>query len=100
MTGQLATDPDDGLPPPDGLAARTHNVVDNLRRALTGAGSSLADALCVRVSLTSFERDYAEYNGIYATYFDKARLPARTTTGVTGLARGDIIEIDLIARRP
>ena len=49
VTGQLATDPDDdSLPPPDGIEAQTHKVMDNLRRALEGAGSSFADILCVR----------------------------------------------------
>jgi reactive intermediate/imine deaminase len=100
VTGQLATDPDDdSLPPPDGIEAQTHKVMDNLRRALEGAGSSFADILCVRAFLTEFERDYAAFNAVYATYFSADRLPARTTVGVTALARGGIIEIDMIACR-
>ncbi len=100
VTGQLATDPDDdSLPPPAGIEAQTHKVMDNLRRALEGAGSSFAGVLCVRVFLTEFERDYAAFNTIYATYFSADRLPARTTVGVTALARGGIIEIDMIACR-
>jgi 2-iminobutanoate/2-iminopropanoate deaminase len=55
--------------------------------------------VCVRIFLTDFERDYAAMNRIYATYFAKDRLPARTTVGVTHLARGGIVEIDMIARR-
>ena len=39
-------------------------------------------------------------NELYATYFPADRLPARTTVGVTALARGGLVEIDLIARRP
>ena len=100
VTGQLATDPDDdSLPPPPGIAAQTHKVMDNLRRALEGAGASFRDVLTVRVFLTDFDGDYAAFNAIYATYFDPARLPARTTVGVTGLARGGIVEIDMIACR-
>jgi enamine deaminase RidA (YjgF/YER057c/UK114 family) len=38
-------------------------------------------------------------NALYATYFPPDRLPARTTVGVTGLARGGLIEIDMIAKR-
>jgi enamine deaminase RidA (YjgF/YER057c/UK114 family) len=38
-------------------------------------------------------------NAIYAGYFPPDRLPARTTVGVTHLARGGIIEIDLVAKR-
>jgi reactive intermediate/imine deaminase len=100
VTGQLATDPeDDSRPIPDGIEAQTHKVFDNLKRALAGAGASLADVLCLRVFLTDFDRDYAAFNTIYATYFAPDRLPARTTVGVTALARGGIIEIDMIAKR-
>jgi reactive intermediate/imine deaminase len=100
VTGQLATDPaDDDLPMPDGIEAQTHKVMDNLRRALNGAGADLADVVCVRAFLTHFERDYAAFNRVYAGYFPSDRLPARTTVGVTALARGGIVEIDMIARR-
>jgi 2-iminobutanoate/2-iminopropanoate deaminase len=101
VTGQLATDPDDdSLPIPDGINAQTHKVMDNLRRVLLGLGVGLEQVLCVRVFLTEFNRDYAAFNAIYQTYFPPGRLPARTTVGVTALARGGIIEIDMIARRP
>jgi enamine deaminase RidA (YjgF/YER057c/UK114 family) len=36
-------------------------------------------------------------NAIYETYFAVDKRPARTTVGVTALARGGIIEIDMIA---
>ena len=101
ITGQLATDPDDDAQPiPDGIEAQTHKVMDNLRRVLSGLGVGLEHVLCVRVFLTEFNRDYAAFNAIYQSYFAPGRLPARTTVGVTALARGGIIEIDMIARRP
>ena len=101
ITGQLATDPaDDSLPIPDGIAAQTHKVMDNLKRVLAGVGAGLQDVLMVRAFLTNFERDYAPFNEIYRGYFPSDRLPARTTIGVTALARGGLLEIDMIARRP
>jgi reactive intermediate/imine deaminase len=101
ITGQLATDPDDDSRPiPDGIEAQTHKVIDNLRRVLTGLDVGLEHVVCVRVFLTDFNRDYAAFNAIYQSYFPPGRLPARTTVGVTALARGGIIEIDLIAKRP
>jgi 2-iminobutanoate/2-iminopropanoate deaminase len=101
VTGQLATDPDDdSRPVPPGIEAQTHKVFDNLKRALAGAGAGLEHALCVRIFLTRFERDYATLNRIYLEYFPTDRLPARTTVGVTNLARGGIVEIDMIAYRP
>jgi 2-iminobutanoate/2-iminopropanoate deaminase len=100
VTGQLATDPaDDDLPLPEGIEAQTHKVMDNLRRALAGAGAELKHVVCVRAFLVHFEQDYAGFNKVYAGYFPSDRLPARTTVGVTALARGGIVEIDLIARR-
>ena len=101
VTGQLATDPtDDSLPIPPGIEAQTYKVMDNLKRVLKGCGLTLADVVCVRIFLTDFNRDYARMNEIFSTYFADDRRPARTTVGVTALARGGIIEIDMIAIRP
>jgi 2-iminobutanoate/2-iminopropanoate deaminase len=101
VTGQLATDPDDdSLPLPDGIEAQTAKVFDNLKRALAGAETGFEHVVCVRIFLTEFERDYAALNRLYVTYFAGDRLPARTTVGVTHLARGGIVEIDMIAYRP
>jgi 2-iminobutanoate/2-iminopropanoate deaminase len=100
VTGQLATDADDDARPmPAGIEAQTRKVMDNLGRVLNGVGLGFANVVCARIFLTDFERDYAAMNAIYATYFAPDRLPARTTIGVTHLARGGIVEIDLIARR-
>lgn len=100
VTGQLATDPDDNsLPLPAGIEAQTRKVMDNLRRALVGAGAGFEHVVCVRIFLTDFERDYAAFNRLYSEYFASDRLPARTTVGVTRLARGGIVEVDLIAWR-
>ena len=101
VTGQLATDPDDdNRPLPEGIEAQTRKVFDNLSRALAGAGAGFEHVVCVRIFLTEFERDYAAVNRLYVTYFPRDRLPARTTVGVTHLARGGIVEIDMIAYRP
>lgn len=100
VTGQLATDPDDDTRAlPEGIEAQTRKVMDNLGRALAGAGVGFERVVCVRIFLTDFERDYAAMNRIYETHFAKDRLPARTTVGVTHLARGGVVEIDMIARR-
>src|SRR6201991_1376778 len=98
VTGQLATDPDDdSLPIPPGVEAQTLKVMDNLARVLKGCGMTFANAVFVRIYLTDFKRDYATMNAIYSTFFDEGRRPGRTTVGVTDLARGGIVEIDMIA---
>ncbi len=100
VTGQLATDPeDDSRPIPEGIEAQTRKVMDNLDRVLKGVGLGFANVICVRIFLTAFERDYGAMNALYASYFAPDHLPARTTVGVTHLARGGVVEIDLIARR-
>jgi 2-iminobutanoate/2-iminopropanoate deaminase len=100
VTGQMPTDPaDDGAPLPDGIEAQTRRVMDNLKLVLAGSGSSLEQAVFARVYLLHFERDYTAMNRVYQGYFPPGRLPARTCIGVTGLARGALVEIDLLARR-
>ena len=99
VTGQMPTDPaDDTAPLPDGIEAQTRRVMDNLKLVLAGTGSGLDQVVFARVYLTHFERDYAAMNRVYQSYFAPGRLP-RTCIGVTGLARGALVEIDLLARR-
>jgi enamine deaminase RidA (YjgF/YER057c/UK114 family) len=71
----------------------------NLRAVLEGCHLSLENVVAARVYLRNFDEDYAAMNAVYASYFSPGRLPARTCIGVTGLARGARVEIDLIARR-
>ena len=100
VTGQMPTDPDDdGAPLPEGVEAQTRRVIGNLQRVLAGAGSGLDQVVFARVYLTRFEHDYAAMNAVYRSYFAPGKLPARTCIGVTALARGALVEIDLLARR-
>jgi 2-iminobutanoate/2-iminopropanoate deaminase len=100
VTGQLATDPnDDSLPIPPGIEAQTRKVMDNLSRVLKGCGMTLANVVFVRIYLTDFKRDYGAMNAIFSSYFSDDRRPGRTTVGVTDLARGGSVEIDMIAFR-
>lgn len=87
-------------PYPQGISAQTHQVVHNLQTVLSGVGVSLAQVVQVRVYLLNFDRDYDEMNAAYATYFAPGERPARTCVGVNGLAKGALIEIDMVARRP
>lgn len=74
--------------------------MDNLAIVLGGIGLGLKHVVQARVYLTQFERDYAAMNDAYRSYFAPDRLPARTCVGVTALAVGAVVEIDLVARRP
>jgi enamine deaminase RidA (YjgF/YER057c/UK114 family) len=100
LTGQMPTDPAaPDAPLPEGIAAQTARVMDNLRLVLGGVGLDLSHVLQVRAYLTDFERDYAAFNETYRRFFPPDRLPARTTVGVTALAVGALVEIDMVARR-
>jgi reactive intermediate/imine deaminase len=100
VTGQLPfTGRANDSPYPEGIEAQTRQVFANLQRVLAGCDLGLEHVLTVRVFLTHFEDDYETMNRVYAEYFAPQRRPARTCVGVTALARGARIEIDLIARR-
>lgn len=101
LTGQFGRDLDaPDLPLPAGIEAQTRRSLMNMRRVLAGLDLDLGHVLAVRVYLTNFKRDYAAMNAVYAGYFPPGRRPARTCVGVSGLAKGALIEIDLVARRP
>ena len=87
-------------PYPQGIEAQTHAVMNNLRTVLRGIGLDLDAVVSARVFLAHFAADYAAMNAAYATYFAPGRRPARTCVGVTALAKGARVEIDVVARRP
>jgi 2-iminobutanoate/2-iminopropanoate deaminase len=101
VTGQMPTDPAaPDAPLPQGVAAQTQRVIDNLKIVLGGIGLGLEHVTMARIYLTEFQRDYAAMNAVWVENFEAGKLPARTTVGVTGLAVGALVEIDLVARRP
>lgn len=101
ITGQMPTDPAaPDAPLPAGIEAQTRRVIDNLKLILGGVGLGLEHVTMARIYLTEFQRDYAALNALWPSFFEAGKLPARTTVGVTALAVGALVEIDLIARRP
>ena len=100
VTGQMPfTAVSNDSPYPQGIEAQTRQVMMNLQTVLGGCGLGLAHVLSVRIFLTKFDEDYEAMNAVYAGYFPAGRRPARTCVGVSGLARGARVEIDLVARR-
>lgn len=70
LTGQIPNDPEDGLAPlPEGIAAQTRRVLDNLTLVLSGLGLGLDAVVSIRGFLTHFREDYAVMNAVYASYF-------------------------------
>jgi 2-iminobutanoate/2-iminopropanoate deaminase len=86
-------------PYPEGIEAQTHQVMKNLETVLKGCGLGLGSVVSARVYLRGFDADFATMNAVYASYFPPGKRPARTCIGVTGLAKGALVEIDFVARR-
>ena len=98
VTGQMPTLLNDPTKLIKGdISNQTHQVMKNLQTVLTAANSSLENVVFVRVYLVNFQ-DFDAMNTVYESYFALDKLPARTCIGVTGLAVGASVEIDLIAK--
>ena len=80
-----------------GITEQTHQVMQNLGHVLTSSGCQFSNVVFVRVYLVNFQ-DFDKMNNVYKTYFEPEKLPARTCIGVTGLAVGASVEIDLTAK--
>ena len=101
VTGQMPTDPAaPDAPLPEGVEAQTKRVFENLKIVLGGIGLGLEHVVMARIYLTHFDRDYAALNALWPSFWEPDKLPARTTVGVTALAVGALVEIDLVAARP
>ena len=98
VTGQMPTLPNDPTKLIEGgISNQTHQVMKNLELVLDAAKSSFDNVVFVRIYLLNFQ-DFDAMNAIYESYFMPDKLPARTCIGVTGLAVGASVEIDLIAK--
>jgi len=98
VTGQMPTLTNDPTKLIEGdIIRQTHQVMKNLKNVLTAAHTSLEDVVFVRIYLVNFQ-DFDKMNTVYESYFALDKLPARTCIGVSGLAVGASVEIDLIAK--
>ena len=101
LAGQVPSDLEyDPAAMPEGIEAQTRKVMDNLAHVLRGLGLGLENVVAARVFLADFDDDYRKMDAVYESYFAPDRRPVRTTVGVTGLAGGARVEVDVIARRP
>tara|TARA_B100000945_G_scaffold227444_1_gene184072 strand:+ start:1605 stop:2252 length:648 start_codon:yes stop_codon:yes gene_type:complete len=79
------------------IRAQTHAVIKNIRVILEEYGLGLGNVIDVLVFLTDMDRDFGNYNEVYAEYFAET-LPARTTVAVDSLPTSIAIELKVIAR--
>lgn len=98
ITGQMPIDTATGEYVRGSYADQTDACMRNLETILAASNSSWDQVMHARLFITDFGR-YDEVNEAYARWFEPGKLPARTCVGVTGLAGGANVEIDLIAAR-
>jgi len=97
VTGQMPTQKNDKTKLVfGGIEIQTKQVMENLKNVLNEANSNFDKVIFARVYLVNFQ-DFDKMNAVYESFFSKNKLPARTCIGVTGLAVGASVEIDLIA---
>jgi 2-iminobutanoate/2-iminopropanoate deaminase len=93
--GQLGLEPGAAAPVPGGIGPQTEQALQNLRRILEAAGSSLAQVVKTTVFLQSLD-DFGGMNEVYARHVGD-RPPARSTFEVAKLPSGALVEIEAIA---
>jgi reactive intermediate/imine deaminase len=98
ISGQIGIDPATGKRVEGGGVAEAEQVMKNLTAVLAACGCTFANVVKATIYLKDFETLYAPVNQIYERYLVKP-YPTRTTIGVTHLADGAAVEIDLIAIR-
>ena len=96
--GQIPLDPTSGQVVEGDVVAQTEQVFRNLGAVLASAGATWTDVVRSTVFLMNMS-DFPRMNEVYARVMGDAR-PARSTVQVSGLPRGVLVEIDLIAALP
>ena len=97
-SGQIPLDPASGELVSDDFAEQAARVLLNLKAVLGAAGCSFKDVVKTTVYLTDMG-DFPVLNELYAEAMGDHR-PARSTVEVSGLPKGVLVEIDLVARLP
>jgi 2-iminobutanoate/2-iminopropanoate deaminase len=96
--GQIALDPATAQIVPGDVVAQTEQVFKNLAAILEAAGATWSDVAKATVFLMDMG-DFPRVNEVYARVLGPSR-PARSTVQVSGLPRGVLVEIDLVAAMP
>ena len=96
--GQIALDPASGQIVAGDVVEQAEQVFRNLAAVLGAGGATWADVVKTTVFLMDMH-DFPRVNEVYARVMGDAR-PARSTVQVSGLPRGVLVEIDVVATVP
>ena len=97
LAGQIGDVPGSNGPVPGGIEAETRAMLDNVGRLLGAVGLDFSAVVKCTVYITDFD-EFAAMNVIYRAYFPTDP-PVRATVGVSRLALGARIEIEVLAAR-
>ncbi|KAJ3851829.1 Endoribonuclease L-PSP [Lentinula lateritia] len=82
------------------IRAQTRAALENIAIVLKAAGSGLNSIVKANIYLTNMARDFGPMNEVYAEFFDKDKMPARTCIGVAALPMGADFEMECTAEIP
>ncbi len=97
LSGQLPLDPATGAMVQGDIAARTTQIMHNLKAVCEAAGTTLDNIVKTTIFLTDL-KDFAVVNEAYGKFFTD-NPPARSTIQVAALPLGSNIEIEAIASK-
>ena len=95
LSGQMGTLPGKLILVSGGMVAEARQAIVNIERALKAQGYSLLHVVKCTVMLADMA-DWPAFNAVYREFF-KQPFPARSAFGVSALASGGKLEIDVIA---
>ena len=95
VSGQIPLDPGTMTLVGTDAAGQTAQVMKNLQGILEAAGSSMDRVVRTTIYLADL-RDFEAVNRVYGEAF-RADPPARATVQVSGLPRGALVEIEVMA---
>lgn len=95
-SGQIALDPATGEVVDGGFEAQVKQVLANLKAVLASAGGSFGDVVKTTIYVTDLA-SFPRLNELYGEAMGDHR-PARSTVEVSGLPKGVLVEMDMVAR--
>jgi len=97
LAGQVGTDPSaGGKLVAGGIKAETRQVMNNIKDVLLKVGSNMDQVAKCTVFLADM-KEWGQMNEVYAEFFAKDKMPARSAFGTSGLALDARVEIECIA---
>ncbi|HJM44696.1 MAG TPA: Rid family hydrolase [Candidatus Poseidoniaceae archaeon] len=79
------------------MKAQTIACIENVKTILEDSGSSMEDIVDITSFLIDMDRDFEDYNTIYAEYFNEIQ-PTRTTLEISALPTAIAVEMKVIAK--